>query len=347
MTVAGYTCKLCGHSEDAWYGQCPECESWSTMLASAGGPRRPPASVVASPSVPSLAQHTTIASPPALEYMDPISAPIPITEIETTESERTPCGLEPVDRVLGGGLVVGSAILLGGEPGIGKSTLLLQWLAGTGQSILYASGEESLAQVAMRARRIGASVDRILLVPETNADRIIQHARAMRPAIIAIDSIQTMVTADAPGGPGSVAQVKACASKIVSYGKDTGTPVILVGHVTKDGGLAGPKTLAHLVDAILSLEIDPEISNRIRFLSATKNRFGSTMEQGALEMTATGMICSDEIRDETEPRDRDEIYQPLAQELLNRYIAGGGNVDAGLRERIGELLDLEQWRETR
>ncbi len=358
--MTALACSHCGRIETKWYPQCPTCKAFSSFspattaqLATAAQP--PAAPIVRGTGAAQM--HVIVAERLDQYAADPIaprSYPVPITQIDMTIDTRIPCGIEPVDRVLGGepgnyGMVTGSAILIGGAPGCGKSTLTMQLLAGVGLPILYASAEESLAQIAMRARRIDASVERIALLAETDIDQIIEHAREARPAILVVDSIQTVTTESASGIPGSVAQVKACASKVVAFGKANGIIVILIGHVTKDGALAGPKTLEHLVDVTLSLTIDEEISKRIRFLGAHKNRYGTTMETGALEMTARGMVASDELPrgDGDEPRDRDEIYQPLAQELLNRYLAGGGNVDAGLRDRIGELLDMEMWRETR
>lgn len=217
--------------------------------------------------------------------------PVSILDVDRlTESARLACGLEEVDRVLGSGLVPGSLVLLGGDPGVGKSTLLcqmLQGLAGPDKKVLYASGEESVAQTAMRARRVGATAPGLTLYAETNLDAILAQAEAMRPAVLAVDSIQTVHCDALDSIPGSVGQVRESTGRLMAFSKGTGIPTILVGHVTKDGSLAGPKTLEHMVDAVLHFE--GEGTSPYRILRSIKNRFGSTQEIGVFEMRGSGL----------------------------------------------------------
>jgi DNA repair protein RadA/Sms len=274
--------------------------------------------------------------------------PIRITAAEEIIVPRTPSGLAGLDRVLGGGLVVGSAILLSGSPGAGKSSLVAQLLAGVsrqaGRRVLYATGEESVAQAAMRARRVNAIHDQIWIVAETDVDRVIAHARAIEPAILAIDSIQTMSTEEISGSPGSLVQVRECAARLARYAKETETTTILVGHVTKDGAIAGPKTLEHLVDVTLQLEAGEAEGSAYRYLRAHKNRFGSTLEVGAFEMLEKGLVDADE--EAARAADADPTFELgiLAQELLDRYQIHGGIIDDGMRERIAGRLDPDAWR---
>jgi DNA repair protein RadA/Sms len=230
------------------------------------------------------------------------AAPQSLSGLREAEPVRIPTGISEIDRVLGGGLVPGSAVLLGGEPGIGKSTLLLQAaaglaigpdaaVAGSGGDVLYATGEESAGQVRLRAGRLGllegVAADRISVVAETDVGRIIELAREARPVVLVVDSIQTVTIEELEGPAGSVGQVRECALRLMEMAKGDGIAVILVGHVTKDGTLAGPKTLEHLVDAVLNLEGDRTAS--LRLLRATKNRFGSTEEVGVFEMAERGL----------------------------------------------------------
>jgi DNA repair protein RadA/Sms len=232
----------------------------------------------------------------------PVAAPAltALSEIAATDADRFPLGIREVDRVLGGGLVAGSLVLLGGEPGIGKSTLVLAIsgaIAGSGGSadeqgrVLYASGEESASQIRLRASRLGlahgAIAARIDVLAETSVERILAAAEASAPALLIVDSIQTLSADDLDGPPGSVGQVRQTAALLQAYAKENGVPVILVGHVTKDGTLAGPKTLEHIVDVVLTLE--GERFSGLRLLRSTKNRFGSTEEVGVFEMAAEGL----------------------------------------------------------
>ena len=266
-----YRCQQCGHQERRWLGRCPQCQDWNSLIEEIA-------------SSPGLGRVSVAAQP---------GAPTPITEVaELDATERLMCNLDEVDRVLGGGLVHGSLVLLGGEPGIGKSTLLLQVLEGLAQhtspkSVLYISGEESAAQTKLRARRVGAHASNLMVLPETNLERILEQATKLRPAAVAVDSIQTVHTSSLESIPGSVGQVRECASKLLTYAKSSNIPTIVVGHVTKEGAIAGPKTLEHVVDAVLYFEGDSGSSYRL--LRAHKNRFGSTRELGVFEMLGEGL----------------------------------------------------------
>jgi DNA repair protein RadA/Sms len=216
---------------------------------------------------------------------------VPIAQVEEIESaDRLCCGLPEVDRVLGSGLVPGSLVLLGGDPGVGKSTLLcqlLQGLAADERGLLYASGEESVSQTGLRAKRVGATAPGLHLFAETNLDAILSQAEAMRPAVLAVDSIQTVYCDALDAIPGSVSQVREATGRLMAFAKSTGIPIVLVGHVTKEGNLAGPKTLEHMVDVVLHFE--GEGTSPYRILRAIKNRFGSTQEIGVFEMSSTGL----------------------------------------------------------
>ncbi|WP_428262372.1 DNA repair protein RadA [Haliangium sp.] len=280
---SSYRCQSCGHQEAKWHGRCPACGEWDALVEE----------VAAKPGQPLPAGAAA-------------SVPVRIDKVEALDhGARVPCGIAEVDRVLGGGLVGGAFLLLGGDPGVGKSTLLVQMLAGfaahdpspggaPGPSagagaapILYVSGEESVSQTALRARRVGAVTPRLMLLAETNLERILAHAAQMQPAVLAIDSIQTLFSDALDSIPGSVGQVRECAGRLMAYAKSTGVPTILVGHVTKEGQIAGPKTLEHVVDAVVYFE--GEGGSPYRILRAHKNRFGSTQEMGVFEMRSSGL----------------------------------------------------------
>ncbi len=240
-------------------------------------------------------------------------APIAIADAPVMEAGDRLGSVGEVDRVLGGGLVPGSLVLLGGEPGVGKSTLLLQVLAGlargTRGKVLYATGEESVAQTALRARRLGATPPNLIVVAETDIDRVLGHARDLTPAVLAVDSIQTVYTAQLDSIPGAIGQVRECAGRLMQFAKTTNTPTLLVGHVTKDGAIAGPKTLEHLVDVVLSFEGDG--AGAYRILRAHKNRFGSTQDIGVFEMRGSGLV---------------EVLEPSAMLLAERPKGAPGSV---------------------
>jgi len=297
-----HRCQACGHVESKWLGRCPQCQEWNSLVEEVDGAGQPRNSA------------TGIADG---------QAPISILDVrEINASDRRSTRIGELDRVLGGGLVAGSLVLLGGEPGVGKSTLLIQALAGlaAGGRVLYATGEESVAQTAMRARRVGATDPKLAVVAETDVEKILAHAHAQPPAILAVDSIQTMYTPLLDSIPGSLAQVRECASRIMQYAKTSGVPTILVGHVTKDGGLAGPKTLEHLVDVVLQLEGD---GGPYRVLRAHKNRFGSTQEIGVFEMRGAGMA---------------EVANPSAHLLAERPIGAPGSVVVASADGARPLL---------
>jgi DNA repair protein RadA/Sms len=270
-----YVCQSCGASVLRWEGQCRSCGEWNTLVETVvrDEPRRPSPLVAAGSG----------------------SAPVPLSHPESAAEARRPVGIGELDRVLGGGLVAGSVVLLGGEPGIGKSTLLLQVAAGVAghglAGVLYATGEESTSQVRLRAGRLGltggAVADAIRVVAETEVGRIVALARAEPPALLLVDSVQTIASDELDGPPGSVGQVRECTLRLMELAKADGIPVVLVGHVTKDGTLAGPKTLEHLVDVVLSVEGDR--SGGLRLLRAAKNRYGSTEEVGVFEMGERGL----------------------------------------------------------
>ncbi len=219
-----------------------------------------------------------------------VREPLPLTKVTTDEVDRLSTGIGEFDRVVGGGVVAGSAILLGGEPGVGKSTLLLQvaaGVAGTGGRVLVASAEESMSQVGMRARRLGIDDESLLLAADTSVESIIAAAEKVRPELLIVDSIQTVSVADAGGAPGTTTQVRESASRLIQAAKGSDVPVILVGHVTKDGAMAGPKMLEHMVDVVLYLEGESTVG--FRTLSSIKNRFGAAQVFGVFEMTGDGM----------------------------------------------------------
>jgi len=286
-----------------------------------------------------------------------VSTPTRITEIEAAAHFRYTTGIPGLDRVFGlepippdggalAGCVRGGIYLLSGSPGAGKSTLLMQMISRIAGDalVLYASGEEAAAQIAARAHRVDAARPNILLVAETDLEAILAHARALRPRILIVDSISTISTAYESGIPGSVTQVKACAAEIERYAHDAEYPttVFMIGHVTQDGKTGGPRALQHLVDVLLELD-----GSDLRVLTSPKNRFGSTLERAAFRMTAAGLVEVDEGEIAAEEAERDARFLPIAQELLNRYLALGGHLDDGLRQRIDDRLDLEMWHETR
>ncbi|MGB5324998.1 MAG: DNA repair protein RadA [Pseudomonadales bacterium] len=269
-----YVCSDCGSDYSKWQGQCADCGAWNTLsefrLASAvSGNSR-----AAGRSVGYAGAPTAIAS---------------LKTIALDEAPRIRTGLDEFDRVLGGGLVPGSAVLIGGQPGTGKSTLLLQVMSRVAaqHSTLYVTGEESLQQVALRARRLGIQADALQLMAETSVEQLLQAAASISPRIVVIDSIQVMHTGTLQAAPGSVSQVRECAAMITRFAKQTNTVVLLVGHVTKDGSLAGPKVLEHMIDCSLLLE--GAADNRFRTLRGQKNRFGPANELGVFAMTEQGM----------------------------------------------------------
>lgn len=265
-----YTCTQCGAQAPKWAGQCGECGAWNSLVEE-----------VQRPVVPR--KRGGFAGAPAQ------TGSRLLAEIEPAHEMRTKTGLDELDRVLGGGLVRGSVVLIGGDPGIGKSTLLLQTLAALSQACptLYVTGEESLQQVSLRAQRLGLDASRMRVLAETGVEQVLAQAVTDRPAVMVIDSIQTMYTGELQAAPGAVSQVRECAAQLVQYAKQTGAALFLVGHVTKEGVLAGPRVLEHMVDTVLYFEGDS--GSRYRVIRAVKNRFGAVNEVGVFAMTEHGL----------------------------------------------------------
>lgn len=260
-----FICQSCGTQSPKWLGRCPGCGEWNTLLEESVGeaPRT---------GLPPKAGRAT-----------------PLPEVAPEEGGRASTGMSEVDRVLGGGFFPGGVTLLGGDPGVGKSTLLLQLFGhlAAGRTLLYASGEESLAQVAARAKRLGIGSPDLHLYAETDLEAILQEVERLSPAALAVDSIQTAGTSAIASAPGSLSQVRECSARLIELAKRRGMPVVMVGHITKDGMIAGPKALEHMVDTVLYLE--GEKYRHLKVLRAQKNRFGATSELALLEMTGEGL----------------------------------------------------------
>jgi DNA repair protein RadA/Sms len=268
-----FSCSECGGTSPKWLGKCPHCEAWNTLVESR-----------VSDAASSKNRYSERAG------LAPASAVMALSDIEAQELDRTPTGQDELDRVLGGGVVEGGVVLIGGDPGIGKSTLLLQALDAlqrSGQRTLYVTGEESGAQVALRARRLGLDHSRVDVLAETQLEKIISTLQAQAPQIAVIDSIQTVYSDQLSSAPGSVAQVRECAAHLTRLAKTSGTSIVLVGHVTKEGALAGPRVLEHMVDTVLYFEGDTHSS--FRLVRAIKNRFGAVNEIGVFAMTDKGL----------------------------------------------------------
>lgn len=269
-----YSCTECGATAPKWQGQCPGCGQWNTLVET----------IAESAAAANSRFGTSYASLAASGKLQSLA------EIKPREEPRQPTGIDEFDRVLGGGLVAGGVVLIGGDPGIGKSTLLLQslsQLSEVGQKVLYISGEESGEQVALRASRLQLPVQGLQLFAEINLEKILATLDAERPAVAVIDSIQTLWSDQLSSAPGSVAQVRECSAQLTRFAKQSGTAVILVGHVTKDGALAGPRVLEHIVDTVLYFEGDTNSS--FRLVRAFKNRFGAVNELGVFAMTDKGL----------------------------------------------------------
>ena len=267
-----FFCKNCGYESPKWLGKCPACGEWNTFAEE----------IIAKESGSVAASLTRL----------PSSKPQRISEIRENTTERVSTGNPEVDRVLGGGLVRGSLVLLGGEPGIGKSTLSLQIaLADNGLRTLYVSGEESAEQIKMRAMRLGAGNDECLIYTETLLENIVAQIEELRPDVVIIDSIQTIYTEIIDSSAGSVSQIRECAATLLKYAKTTNTSIFIIGHITKDGTIAGPKVLEHIVDVVLQFEGDN--NNVYRILRGNKNRFGATFEIGVFEMLDAGLRSVD------------------------------------------------------
>lgn len=267
-TKTVYFCSNCGNESPKWLGKCPNCGEWNTYVEE---------KVQAPAGKGTLLSHTATDS-----------VPVKLAEINQEKEERIQMPSGELNRVLGGGLVAGSIILIGGEPGIGKSTLVLQnMLRIRSRRVLYVSGEESARQLKMRADRLGADGGECYIVCETSLEKIFRHIENCKPGILVVDSIQTVASDALESSAGSVSQVRECAAALLKYAKESGTPVILIGHINKEGSIAGPKVLEHIVDAVLQFEGDRHYMYRL--LRSIKNRFGSTSELGIYEMTQTGL----------------------------------------------------------
>lgn len=293
-----FVCQSCGSGSQKWLGRCPDCGEWNSYVEEVRSSERP-----ASTEAPSST---------------------PLVAVTAEGAPRTATALAGIDRVLGGGLVPGSVVLLGGEPGIGKSTLLLQvarMLAARGADVLYATGEESAPQVRLRAERLRIREERLLVLAETDVGRIVAEAEARSPSLLIVDSIQAVREGGLTSAAGTVSQVRECAASLVRYAKARAVPVVLIGHVTKDGTLAGPKSLEHLVDAVVSIE--GERGSPRRVLRAAKNRFGSVDEISLWEMTGEGLV---------------EIANPSAALLSERRQGLPGSAVTAAREGSRSLL---------
>lgn len=269
-----FVCQNCGHSEAKWLGKCPACGTWDSLVEEV--------------AVPQKLQKTYLPD----ETLKAV--PKPISKVVETKTVRMETGIREFDRVLGGGIVAGSLVLLGGTPGIGKSTILLDaglHFADKGIKTLYVSGEESEEQTALRARRLGNVVEEMYIMTATDLDGILTQTMNIKPQVLIIDSIQTMYNAEIDSAAGSVGQVRECTAKLLQFAKTTGIAVLIVGHVTKDGNIAGPRLLEHMVDVVLQFEGDRSYAFRI--LRALKNRFGTTGESGIFSMESNGLVQVD------------------------------------------------------
>ncbi|UCD34135.1 MAG: DNA repair protein RadA [Nitrospiraceae bacterium] len=258
-----YQCQSCGYASPKWLGKCPDCGQWNSFSEEK--------------------RVTSLKSQSAAE-------PVALKDISASQGRRSSTDIKELDRTLGGGVVMGSVVLIGGDPGIGKSTLILQSMKGLARlgTVLYVSGEESPEQVKIRADRLHIHCGEIILLPETSLEGILAAARKIAPQVIVIDSIQTIFSLELPSAPGSVGQIRECATKLMFFAKKQGIPLFIIGHVTKEGAIAGPKVLEHIVDTVLYFEGDK--GNPFRILRAVKNRFGSTNEIGVFEMQESGLM---------------------------------------------------------
>jgi len=268
-----YVCQNCGFQSRKWLGKCPDCGEWNSLVEERARV---------------AAKKDTARGGFRLREVQPVA----YGEIESQDDSRVPSGVAEFDRVLGGGIVPGSLILIGGEPGIGKSTLLLQIadkLSASGESVLYVSGEESERQIKLRGERLGVQADNLFLLPETNLENIFGEIEKMSPGAVIVDSIQTVFSEKIESAPGSVSQVREVAGQFLLLAKNRTIPVFLIGHVTKEGSIAGPKALEHIVDTVLYFEGERHHNHRI--VRAAKNRFGAANEVGVFEMTNTGLVA--------------------------------------------------------
>jgi DNA repair protein RadA/Sms len=298
-----FTCQSCGYRSPKWLGKCPDCGGWDGFVEER-----------------QATGHFAVKGDAGVAP----AAPVPIDSIDIEHEQRLCTSIQEFDRVLGGGLVPGSLVLIGGDPGIGKSTLMLQALYGLacrGRKVLYVSGEESIRQIRLRSKRLGTVSPGILVVSEVEVDRVLEMAVAVKPAVLVIDSIQTMFSSELGSAPGTVSQVREATVRLMLMAKRSGIPTFLVGHVTKDGAIAGPKLLEHMVDTVLYFEGDR--NHLFRVLRAVKNRFGSTNEIGVFEMKDLGL---------------EEVANPSAVFLSERPASAAGSVVAASMEGTRPIL---------
>ncbi|MEJ2658553.1 MAG: DNA repair protein RadA, partial [Desulfobacterales bacterium] len=299
-----FSCQSCGYQTPKWMGRCPDCGQWQTFVEEI-----------------QTAKSTQGAG---RSLGSPQTIPVPIDDITFDREDRLLTGIGEFDRVLGGGLVSGSLVLIGGDPGIGKSTLMLQALYGIAEKdskVLYVSGEESIQQMRMRSQRLSAVSSGLMVVSENDMESILLTAESLRPKVMVIDSIQTMFSTELTSAPGSISQVRESTMKLMLLAKKSGTPVFLVGHVTKDGAIAGPRLLEHMVDTVLYFEGDR--NHVFRILRAVKNRFGSTNEIGVFEMNENGL---------------NEVTNPSAVFLSERPINSPGSIVTASMEGTRPIL---------
>ena len=305
-----YICSNCGYSAPKWYGQCPQCREWNTMNEE-------------------IENKTSIFPASSIAKSKTFTSVTSVSNITTDDELRYKTGINEFDRVLGGGLVKGSVVLLSGDPGIGKSTILLQACGTFSQdkSVLYVSGEESAKQIKLRAERLSVNSETLLVMTETDVESICEYIKINKPNVVMIDSIQTISHAEIQSSPGSVTQVRECTNMLLRVGKALDIPIIIVGHVNKDGAIAGPKVMEHIVDAVLYFEGERNYAYRI--LRAAKNRFGSTNEIGVFEMNDMGLS---------------EVENPSAALLSERNTNVSGNciscVMEGSRPILAEVQSL-------
>ncbi len=269
-----FVCQSCGFESSKWLGRCPDCGEWNSFVEE----RQEVAAAAGK------ARQATLA-------LEPGAGAVPWEAVEASEAFRSPSGIGEFDRVLGGGIVPGSMVLIGGEPGIGKSTLLLQvahLMGRTLGAVLYVSGEESERQIKLRGERLGISGGGLFLMAETSLERILEQVEAIKPAALVVDSVQTIFSSRLPSAPGSISQVREVATQLLFLAKGRGLTTFLIGHVTKDGNLAGPKSLEHIVDTVLYFEGERHLHHRV--VRAVKNRFGAISELGVFEMTGRGLV---------------------------------------------------------
>jgi DNA repair protein RadA/Sms len=304
-----FSCSTCGAQYPKWTGRCSSCGAWGTIAEEAVG---------AFPTTPTKGKKASSPKPAPL---------LSLSETNSANTKRIPSGITEVDRVLGGGIVSGAVTLLAGEPGIGKSTLVAQLAGGmapTGKTVYYASGEESEGQVHLRCTRLGISLEGISFSNTVDIGSILATAEKLKPSLLIVDSIQTMYVAEAEAFPGTPTAVRAATALLVSFAKTSGTPVLIIGQVTKEGSVAGPKTLEHLVDTVLTLEGDPD--NPYRTLRVAKHRFGSTEEVGLFEMTEKGLVA---------------VENPSARFLAERLPSPGSVVCAVMDGNRPFLLEVQ------